>query len=126
MGGERRHRWLVEARFGDVPQEKSDRRRQWKAKGHVSTSETRGGCFSNAAQAENKDPDFEPSGTICTPEGETGLAVPPAFTTQLTKLEELTCYFQTVARLLIRAMISRPGVYQRDSADPDVCEQQLL
>lgn len=28
---------------GDVPQEKSERRRRWKAKGHVSTSETRGG-----------------------------------------------------------------------------------
>lgn len=86
----------------------------------------RGGCFSTAAQAENKDPDSEPSGTICTPEGETGLAVLPAFPTQMTKLEELTCYFQTVARLLIRALISRPGVYQRASADPELCEQQLL
>lgn len=33
----------------DVPQEKSERRRRWKAKGHVSTSETRGVLFNCSA-----------------------------------------------------------------------------
>lgn len=102
-GGWERHRWLVVARLEILHRESgieggSGRRR-----------ETRGGAFQLQHWQEKKDPDSEPSGTICTPEGGCGFAVPPAFTTQMTKLE-LTCYFQT--GLLIRAPISRPGVLE--------------